>query len=41
MALRSTQFLTEMSTKNISGGGGEERSAREADSLTAICELIV
>jgi hypothetical protein len=39
MALRSTQSLTEMSTRNIPGGKG--RPAREADNLTAICELIV
>jgi hypothetical protein len=37
MALGSTQPLTEMSTRNLSGGEG--RPARKAD-LTAICELI-
>jgi hypothetical protein len=36
MALGSTQPLTEMSTRNISGGEG--RPARKADTLTAICE---
>jgi hypothetical protein len=39
MALRSTQPLTEMSTRNIPGG--KKRPAREADNLTAICEPIV
>jgi hypothetical protein len=39
MALRSTQPLTEMSTRNIPGGKG--RQARKADNLTAICEPIV
>jgi hypothetical protein len=39
MALGSTQPLTEMSTGNIPGG--EERPARKADNLTAICEPIV
>jgi hypothetical protein len=39
MALGSTQPLTEMSTRNLSGGKG--RPAREADNLTAICEPIV
>jgi hypothetical protein len=39
MALESTQPLTEMSTRNITGGKG--RSAREADNPTAICEPIV
>jgi hypothetical protein len=39
MALGSTQPLAEMSTRNLSGGNG--RPARKADSLTAICELIV
>jgi hypothetical protein len=34
-----TQSLTEMSTRNLPGGKG--RPAREADSLTAICEPIV
>jgi hypothetical protein len=36
MALGSTQFLTEMSTRNLLGGKG--RPVLEADSLTAICE---
>jgi hypothetical protein len=39
MALRSTKPLTEMSTRNLPGGEG--RSARKADNLTAICETIV
>jgi hypothetical protein len=39
VALGSTQPLTEMSTRNISGGKG--RPARKADSLTAIYEPIV
>jgi hypothetical protein len=39
MALGSTQSLTEMSTRNLPGG--KRRSAREADNLTAACELIV
>jgi hypothetical protein len=40
MALGSTQPLTEMSTRNLPGGG-KKRPARGADNLTAICELIV
>jgi hypothetical protein len=36
MALGSTQPLTEMSTRNLSG-----RPARKADNLTAICEPTV
>jgi hypothetical protein len=39
MALRSTQPLTEMSTRNLPLGIG--RPARKADNLTAICEPIV
>jgi hypothetical protein len=39
MALESTQPLTEMSTRNISGGKG--RPTLKADNLTAICEPIV
>jgi hypothetical protein len=39
MALRLTQPLTEMNTRNLSGG--KRRSACEADNLTAICELFV
>jgi hypothetical protein len=35
----STQYLTEMSTKNLPGGN--ERPAREANYLTANCEPIV
>jgi hypothetical protein len=35
MALRSTQPLTEMCTRNLPGGKG--RPARKADNLTAIC----
>jgi hypothetical protein len=36
MALRSTQPLTEMSTRNLPGG--KKRSARRADNLAAIYE---
>jgi hypothetical protein len=36
MALGSTQFLAEMSTRNLPGG--KRRPARRADKLTAICE---
>jgi hypothetical protein len=36
MALRSTQPLTEMSTRNLTWG--KERPARMTDHLTAICE---
>jgi hypothetical protein len=36
MALGSTQSLTEMSTRNFSGG--KTRPARRADNLAAICE---
>jgi hypothetical protein len=39
MAHGSTQFVTEMSTRNILGGKG--RPALKADNLTAICEPIV
>jgi hypothetical protein len=39
MAPRSTQPLTEMSTRNLPGGKG--RPARRAVNLTAICEPIV
>jgi hypothetical protein len=39
MTLRSTQPLTEMSTRNLPGG--KRRPARKADNLTAICEPIV
>jgi hypothetical protein len=35
MALGSTQPLTEMSTRNLSGG--KVRPARRADNLAAIC----
>jgi hypothetical protein len=38
MALGSTQSLTEMSTRNLSGG--KRWTARKADSLTAICEPV-
>jgi hypothetical protein len=43
MALGSTQPLTEMSTRNLpgGGGGGKGRLARGADNLAAICEPIV
>jgi hypothetical protein len=36
MSLRSTQPLTEMSTRNLPGG--KKRPARRADNLAAICE---
>jgi hypothetical protein len=36
MALGSTQPLTEMSTRNLSGG--KKRPERRADNLAAICE---
>jgi hypothetical protein len=39
MALGSAQPLTEMGTRNLSGGKG--RLALKADNLTAICEPIV
>jgi hypothetical protein len=39
MALRSTQPLTEMSTRNFPVG--KKRPARKADNLTAIYELTV
>jgi hypothetical protein len=39
MALRSTQPLTEMSTRNLPGGKG--RLGRMGDNVTAICELII
>jgi hypothetical protein len=39
MAMRSTQPLTEMSTRYFPGGKG--RPAREADNLTAIYESTV
>jgi hypothetical protein len=39
MALRSSQPLTEMSTRNLPGGKGPP--ARKADNLTAISEPIV
>jgi hypothetical protein len=39
MALGSTHFLTEMSTRNLQGGKG--RPARKADNLAAIFEPIV
>jgi hypothetical protein len=39
MALGPTQTLTEMSTRNLSGGKG--RPARKADKLTIISERIV
>jgi hypothetical protein len=38
IVLRSTQPLTEMSTRNLPGGKG--RAARKADNFTAICEPI-
>jgi hypothetical protein len=39
MALGSTQPLTEMSTRNLSGV--EVRPVYKADNLTAVCESIV
>jgi hypothetical protein len=39
MALGSNQPLTEMSTRDFSGGKG--RPARKADNFAAICEPIV
>jgi hypothetical protein len=39
MGLGSTQPLTEMSTKNLSGGKG--RPACKADNFTAICKPVV
>jgi hypothetical protein len=36
ISLRSTQSVTEMSTRNLPGG--KKRRARRADNLTAICE---
>jgi hypothetical protein len=44
MGLVSTQPLTEMSTRNLpggGGGGGKGRPARKADNLIAICGAIV
>jgi hypothetical protein len=42
MTLGSTQPLSEMSTRNLPGGGGDKgRPARKANNLTAICEPIV
>jgi hypothetical protein len=39
MALGSTQSLTEISTRNLTGGKG--RPEGKAENLTAICEPIV
>jgi hypothetical protein len=39
MAIRSTEPLTEISTRNLPRGKG--RPARKADNLTVICEPIV
>jgi hypothetical protein len=42
MVLGSNQPLTEMSTRNLPGGGGVKgRPARKADNLTAIREPII
>jgi hypothetical protein len=41
MALGSTQPLTEISTRNLPGGGDIARPARKAYNLTAICETSV
>jgi hypothetical protein len=38
MALGSTEPLTEMSTRNLPGGGGKKRPVGRADILVAICE---
>jgi hypothetical protein len=42
MVLRGTQALTEMSTRNLPGGGGgvKGRSPGKADKFTAICGAI-
>jgi hypothetical protein len=40
MALGSTQPLTEISNRNLSGGKGG-RPARKADDLAAISEMII
>jgi hypothetical protein len=39
MVLGLTQLLTELSTRDLPGG--KKQSARKADNLTAIYELIV
>jgi hypothetical protein len=39
MALRSHQYLTEMSTRNLPGGKG--RMARKTENLTSACEAVV
>jgi hypothetical protein len=39
MVLRSTQPLTEISTRSLHGGNG--LPASKADNLTAICEPII
>jgi hypothetical protein len=39
MVLETTQPLTQMSTRNLTGGKG--RPASKADNLTTICEPIV
>jgi hypothetical protein len=42
IALRSTQPLTEISTRNLPGGGGVKSGSRvKANNLTAICEQII
>jgi hypothetical protein len=41
MALLLTQPLIEMSTRNLLGGGGKARQARETENLAAICEPVV
>jgi hypothetical protein len=40
MDLGSTQPVTEMSIRNLPGGG-KGRPVRKGDNLTAICELTV
>jgi hypothetical protein len=41
MALRIAQPITEISTRNLPGGGSKVRSVRKADKLAAIYEAIV
>jgi hypothetical protein len=41
MALGLTQPLTEMSTRNLTGGTNKERPAHKAGNLTVICEPII
>jgi hypothetical protein len=41
ISLGPNQALKEISTRNLLGGGRKGWSARKADNLTAICEVIV